>query len=36
MGVMREGDPADAAAVLDAHLDGARDRMLSEIADRRA
>ncbi|MFS0853706.1 GntR family transcriptional regulator [Microbacterium sp. 179-I 3D4 NHS] len=36
MGVMREGDPADAAAVLDEHLDGARDRMLSEIADRRA
>lgn len=34
MAVMRGGDPADAAAVLTAHLDGARDRMLSEIADR--
>ncbi|MFS0894488.1 GntR family transcriptional regulator [Microbacterium sp. 179-I 3D3 NHS] len=34
MQVMRGGDPADAADVLAAHLDGARDRMLSEIADR--
>ncbi|KJQ55425.1 GntR family transcriptional regulator [Microbacterium sp. SA39] len=34
MQVMRTGDPADAATVLSAHLDGARDRMLSEIADR--
>jgi DNA-binding GntR family transcriptional regulator len=34
MQVMRAGDPADAATVLSAHLDGARDRMLSEIADR--
>jgi DNA-binding GntR family transcriptional regulator len=33
MQVMREGDPADAAEVLTAHLDGARDRMLSEVAD---
>lgn len=34
MEVMRSGDPADAATVLSAHLDGARDRMLSEIAER--
>ncbi|MBT2483844.1 MULTISPECIES: GntR family transcriptional regulator [unclassified Microbacterium] len=34
MEVMRVGEPAEAAAVLSAHLDGARDRMLSEIADR--
>lgn len=34
MKVMRAGDPAKAASVLSAHLDGARDRMLSEIADR--
>lgn len=34
MEVMRTGDSADAATVLSAHLDGARDRMLSEIADR--
>lgn len=32
MEVMRAGDPAEAAAVLTAHLDGARDRMLSEIS----
>lgn len=30
--VMRHGTPADAADVLTAHLDGARDRMLSELA----
>ncbi|MBN8425033.1 GntR family transcriptional regulator [Microbacterium esteraromaticum] len=30
--VMRSGDAAKAADVLTAHLDGARDRMLSEIA----
>lgn len=36
MEVMRGGDTADAAAVLSAHLDGARDRMLSEIAERRS
>lgn len=34
MDVMRTGDPGDAATVLSAHLDGARDRMLSEIAER--
>lgn len=34
MDVMRSGDPEDAATVLSAHLDGARDRMLSEIAER--
>lgn len=34
MQVMRAGDPADAATVLSAHLDGARDRMLSEIDQR--
>lgn len=34
MEVMRAGNPADASTVLSAHLDGARDRMLSEIADR--
>lgn len=32
MEVMRSGDPAKAAEVLTAHLDGARDRMLSELA----
>lgn len=34
--VMRHGTPADAADVLTAHLDGARDRMLSELAVPRA
>jgi DNA-binding GntR family transcriptional regulator len=34
MEVMRHGDESEAEAVLSAHLDGARDRMLSEIADR--
>ncbi len=34
MEVMRTGAPDDAAAVLAAHLDGARDRMLSEISAR--
>jgi DNA-binding GntR family transcriptional regulator len=33
MKVMRGGDTAEAAAVLTAHLDGARDRMLSEISE---
>lgn len=33
--VMRTGEPARAAAVLASHLDGARDRMLSEITARR-
>lgn len=32
--VMRTGDPAEAAEVLAAHLDGARARMLSEVSDR--
>ncbi|MFJ4999136.1 GntR family transcriptional regulator [Microbacterium sp. NPDC088619] len=36
MDVMRSGTPEEAAAVLTAHLDGARDRMLSELADRPA
>ncbi|MFD5214326.1 GntR family transcriptional regulator [Microbacterium sp. NPDC058345] len=31
MNVMRSGDGAEAAEVLSAHLDGARDRMLSEL-----
>lgn len=35
MDVMRSGSPEDAAAVLAAHLDGARDRMLSELEQRR-
>ncbi|MFY9714110.1 MAG: GntR family transcriptional regulator [Microbacterium sp.] len=35
MEVMRSGTPDEAAAVLAAHLDGARDRMLSELAERR-
>lgn len=35
MGVMRTGTPDQAAEVLAAHLDGARDRMLSELAERR-
>lgn len=35
MDVMRNGAPAKAAGVLAAHLDGARDRMLSEITARR-
>ncbi|UJP09737.1 GntR family transcriptional regulator [Microbacterium sp. KUDC0406] len=35
MDVMRSGDPDEAAAVLTAHLDGARDRMLSELDARR-
>lgn len=34
--VMRSGTPADAADVLTAHLDGARDRMLSELDARRS
>lgn len=34
MDVMRTGTPAEASAVLAAHLDGARDRMLAEISDR--
>lgn len=34
MQVMRSGAPDEAAAVLAAHLDGARDRMLSEISAR--
>ena len=34
--VMRHGTPTDAADVLTAHLDGARDRMLSELAVPRA
>lgn len=33
--VMRTGEPERAAAVLASHLDGARDRMLSEITARR-
>lgn len=33
--VMRTGTPETAAAVLASHLDGARDRMLSEITARR-
>ena len=36
MDVMRSGTPEQAAEVLTAHLDGARDRMLSELADRPA
>ncbi|WP_309066890.1 GntR family transcriptional regulator [Microbacterium sp.] len=32
--VMRSGSPAKAAKVLTAHLDGARDRMLSELEHR--
>lgn len=36
MDIMRSGTPAKASAVLTAHLDGARDRMLSELAQRRA
>lgn len=32
--VMRTGAPADAAAVLSAHLDGARARMLNEVGSR--
>lgn len=36
MDVMRSGTPEEAASVLTAHLDGARDRMLSELADRPA
>ncbi len=36
MEVMRSGTPEAAAEVLTAHLDGARDRMLSELADRPA
>lgn len=35
MNVMRGGDGDEATAVLTAHLDGARDRMLSELAARR-
>ncbi|MDF2509127.1 MAG: GntR family transcriptional regulator [Microbacterium sp.] len=34
MKVMRSGKPAQAAKVLSEHLDGARERMLAEIADR--
>lgn len=34
MDVMRSGTPSQAAKVLSAHLDGARERMLSEIATR--
>ncbi|MFJ2504193.1 GntR family transcriptional regulator [Microbacterium sp. NPDC087592] len=34
MDVMRSGKPAQAAKVLSEHLDGARERMLAEIADR--
>lgn len=34
MDVMRTGTPEEASAVLAAHLDGARDRMLSEIQAR--
>jgi GntR family transcriptional regulator of gluconate operon len=34
MDVMRSGTPSQAAKVLSAHLDGARERMLSEIAAR--
>jgi len=34
MDVMRTGTPAQAAEVLSEHLDGARERMLAEIADR--
>lgn len=34
MDVMRSGKPEQAAKVLSEHLDGARDRMLAEIADR--
>ena len=34
MDVMRTGAPDEASAVLAAHLDGARDRMLSEISAR--
>lgn len=34
MDVMRNGKPAQAAKVLSEHLDGARERMLAEIADR--
>ncbi|MCK2023711.1 GntR family transcriptional regulator [Microbacterium sp. kSW2-24] len=34
MDVMRTGTPAEASAVLAAHLNGARDRMLAEISDR--
>jgi hypothetical protein len=33
---MRGGSPDTAADVLVAHLDGARDRMLSELEQRRA
>lgn len=36
MDVMRSGTPEEAADVLTAHLDGARDRMLSELAQRRS
>ena len=32
--VMRTGAPEDAAAVLSAHLDGARERMLHEVGSR--
>lgn len=34
MDVMRTGTPEKASSVLAAHLDGARDRMLSEISNR--
>lgn len=34
MDVMRTGTSEEASAVLAAHLDGARDRMLAEISDR--
>lgn len=36
MDVMRTGSPEQAATVLTEHLDGARDRMLSELSQRRA
>ncbi|QMU96609.1 GntR family transcriptional regulator [Microbacterium esteraromaticum] len=36
MDVMRSGDAGRAAAVLTAHLDGARDRMLSELVEQTA
>lgn len=35
MEVMRQGTPQEAAAVLTEHLNGARDRMLSELVERR-
>jgi DNA-binding GntR family transcriptional regulator len=34
MDVMRSGKPAQAAKVLSEHLDGARERMLAELAAR--